>query len=89
MRKSHGCSENQAIQEALTTEAGRWAFARRSVLIRSALASSAGPTCNVWTTLSTAPLQGHDAWQPAFDQDAHPECFVPENDFGCVPTARP
>jgi hypothetical protein len=38
---------------------------------------------------STAPLQGHDAWKPAFDQDAHPQCFLPDNDSGCVPTARP
>src|SRR3974377_2044975 len=38
---------------------------------------------------STAPLQGRDAWEPAFDRDAHPECFLLENDSGCVPTASP
>src|SRR5262245_50092693 len=38
---------------------------------------------------STEPLQGCGASESVCAQDAHPECAPPENDPGCVPTARP
>src|SRR5262245_58735192 len=38
---------------------------------------------------STELLQGFGASESVCAQDAHRECAPPENDPGCVPTARP